>query len=167
MRALKIATTILGIVGVLLGALIAFAWHTGDPIDRAGMRTSWLLWSHTAIDRSSTVREWLLAYHGEAPSSQVMNTFVWWAVNNKQGAEHLVAGLSEQQQKDIAARIGWAALDSGQDKEFFAAFAGTQSRCFQQALEELKRTKSMSSNNAFQRTILALRAAAERGVRPS
>jgi hypothetical protein len=146
MKALKIATAILGIVGVLLGALIAFAWHTGDAIDRAGIRTSWILWSHTVIDRSSTVREWLLAYHGEAPGSQVMNTFVLWAVNNKQGAEQLVAGLSDRQQQDIAARIGWAALDSGQDKEFVAAFAGTQSRCFQRALEELKRMKSMSSN---------------------
>lgn len=134
-------TLIAGSVIAAYGAAIAVSWYAGDSVTRRSIETSWLLRSHLVVQQPERARSWLLANHGEAASSEVMNVFVAWSISHPEQAELLVAGFDVKEVPDIAARVGWSALDSGQDAPFESAFVRSTSNFFALALEELWRSR--------------------------
>lgn len=148
----KLGRTFLGLSALGLAGwlcVVASVWHGGDGITRARMQTDWLLWSHSVAGRPAALQSWLIEYHGEAPSTQVMISFASWAVGHVKSAEALVADLPEDEQDRLGARVGEAAVQSSQTSTFTQVFSGTQSRCFRAALRTMPRIRSMGSGESI------------------
>jgi hypothetical protein len=121
------------LVGLVLG-IRYLELGPADSIDQAHLDTQSVLRGYLRSGNPGPARHWLVTYHGEAPGSQVMYTFVGWAARNPTGAENIVAGLSGEETKRLAERVGWAAVDSDQHLEFDSAFRSSSSPFFRSAI---------------------------------
>lgn len=135
--------TFVALVGWVLAGLQAFLLYTilfhpfDDSISLAGRHTEELLALHERHDQTNKVIAWLGLYHGEAPSHQVMISFVHWATSNTAAAEKLLAQLPIASM--MTERLAFAVTDGGQTDEFCGAFAQSTSERMKAILAEIKR----------------------------
>ena len=133
-----------GLVTSVVATFVALELD-GDPttIGGAHSATAARLQIHAVIPIPSTVRAWLLEYHGEAPGMEVAGVFMRWSIEHRAKAEKLGAGFTSEEQERLAARVAFAACDRGAAKEFLAAFRGTSSPLFAAAVEGVRRHQEM------------------------
>jgi hypothetical protein len=137
---------------VLVGALLAVVvgagltalwrgpetreWWSGDSITRARIDTERKLANFRRSRDHGALREWLAAYHGEAPSHEVLITFGRWARSNQAEFLELLGGFELPERRTILWRLDFALSDSGQSDSFWRAFSGRQSP----VLDDLRRS---------------------------
>ncbi|MFZ5671384.1 MAG: hypothetical protein ACOZAM_00325 [Pseudomonadota bacterium] len=76
-------------------------------------------------------------YHGEAPSHQVMISFIQWASTNKAVAESLLAKIPAQPM--LMERLAFVVTDSGQSEEFCRIYAASHSQGVKEILARIQR----------------------------
>ena len=124
-----------GLLGLVLYGFLYRPWD--DPISGANRVTGALLAYHEQYPQTRIVIDWLNAYHGEAPSMQVMYTFVDWAIDHKADAERLLfVEMAEPQL--FAKRLAFAASDSGRGCKFRAVFARSSTPLIISTLAEIQ-----------------------------
>lgn len=139
----RVLIAILALSGWILAGLQTFLLYNilfhpfDDPISLAGRQTEELLALHEKYDQTSKIIAWLDMYHGEAPSHQVMISFVHWATTNADSAEKLLAELPSAPM--MAERLAFAVTDSGQTNEFCDAFSSNGSQRVKEILAEIER----------------------------
>ena len=72
---------------------------------------------------------WASSYHGEAPSHQMMITFVEWGNRHVQDMNSLLKQWPEATRCETFDRLQWAATDSGQVIRFKIPDAAQQGGC--------------------------------------
>lgn len=140
-RRTKISILLLA-AGLVYPGSWVFAWLTGDSITRAAIETTWLLRSDAVADRSDAIRDQLTQPNDGGPASQVLSTFIAWAVAHSARAEQVTAPLSMDEADSVAERLGWVAVDSAQDPELVRVFAASESRLFRQAVAYSQRLQA-------------------------
>lgn len=144
MRLLRPAVLIfLGLGGWVLAGLSALMLYNilykpwDDSISLANRHTIELLALHERDDQTRQVQDWLIAYHGEAPSHQVMISFAEWAMDHQAEAERLLSGEINNSQL-IAERLAFAATDSGNACKFRTTFADSSVPMVVAVLQSIK-----------------------------
>jgi hypothetical protein len=115
------------------------AYATGDSIVRADLDTQRRLARYERTGNPEEVRPWLIAYHGEAPSHQVMVTLGHWSLRHQRQFLDLVDGLDEGQKPAFAKLFAFALFDSGRKAAFVNAFTGYLSPELTAILHALRR----------------------------
>lgn len=144
----RVLIAILALSGWILAGLQAFLLYNilfhpfDDPISLAGRQTEELLALHEKYDQTGKVVAWLDMYHGEAPSHQVMISFVHWAIDNTESAESLLARL--QADPATTARLAFAVADGCRGKAFRTAFGQSTSSAVKTIITQIDHLQSLA-----------------------
>jgi hypothetical protein len=123
------------VAGWLLPTL---AYRNGDSITRAAIDTERKLFLYQLNGKPEALRRWLTAYHGEAPSHQVMISLGRWSLRHPQQLRRLAGGLDAEQRASFIRRFAFALSDSGQDDAFTRTFRGDRSPAVAAILRQLR-----------------------------
>jgi hypothetical protein len=123
---------------VAVWLLPTLAFRNGDSITRAAIDTERKLFLYQLSGRPEALRQWLTAYHGEAPSHQVMISLGQWSLRHPQQFRALVVGLGPKQQARFAHHLAFALSDSGHDDAFTRTFRGDRSPVVAAILRQLR-----------------------------
>lgn len=101
---------------------------TGDSIERAAMDTEDRLAAYTRTGDPGEMRARLLAYHGDAPGTQVMLSLEKWSLAHQSQFLTLLEGLAPGPRRRVLERlVAEGTYSSGPDDPFRRAFAGYRS----------------------------------------
>ncbi len=141
-----LALTAIGVLAAYIGLLYS-SLHSDDQITRANAETEWELLRYSLLGNPGRTQEWLLRFHGEAPGSAVMFTFVDWTLAHPAKAGELLETLPKEKQRDLASSVAWAALDSGDSGQMSETFVNTKSPFFIDVLREIKNLENAKASN--------------------
>ena len=119
-------------------SFLLISWITGDVITRAHIGTTWTLRRYLLLGTSTETKSWLLRYHGEAPSSEVMFTFIQWSLEHPKRAIELTNTFSQSESSELTKRLVWAAIDSDTATQIKEVFGTASSPLLRQAADELR-----------------------------
>ena len=130
--ALGVAVLVTGMALALGQPYLLCAFLQEDAFDAAFCGTYERL---SAYDRRPEAAvDWLLAYHGEAPSTQVMITLADWATENPERFLDLLRRLESRDVEAFSERLADAVVQSGLDQAFAAALEGRKGDTRRQAV---------------------------------
>jgi hypothetical protein len=86
-------------------ALDDYRYSIEDPIDRAGIDTEKRLKDYERTGDTQPITQWLTAYHGEAPSQQVMMTLGEWEAWHRRQFLTLVESLNPKDRRLLFERL--------------------------------------------------------------
>lgn len=107
-----------------------FRWYQADPLQRREIETTLLLDAHQYLDQTPTIVEWVQAYHGDAASARVINTFIGWGTKHQEQFLSLVyMARNGSSSQSLTERIAKQLSQNGAERihEFKRAFSGYQS----------------------------------------
>lgn len=108
----KLMYIVFGFITALIG-FYSFLWFSGDSINRKFLETEVILLSEPILSDKRIIL-WLEKYHGEAPSYQVMISFIKWGNSNPLKFRKILSRLNV----NTLDRLSFAIYDSGQYKNF-------------------------------------------------
>ena len=147
----RLSLIFFAIAGWVLAGIQAFLLFTllnrpfDDSISLAGRHTDELLALHTRDDQTREALTWLTQYHGEAPSHQVMISFIEWAIDNRETAETMLGQL--QTDPATTSRLAFAITDGCRGNAFRAAFEQSASSPIKAIVAETDRLQSLTPSS--------------------
>lgn len=124
-------------VGFLFWGVHKVNYLGADSIEKARMDTERLLKVYERTGDPKELRQWIISYHGEAPSHQVMMTLSEWSLKHPQQFILLIEGISPDEQIKFAERFGYALADTDRDQAFEQVFSSYKSKAIKSLLNSI------------------------------
>ena len=125
--------------------IVFCAFWQNDSIDAAGCGTYYVLENYDGQPEKAV--SWLLAYHGDAPSHQVMMSLLGWAYDHPDSFIDMLSRIGDEDEHAFIRRFAWAITDTVQSDHFNQAFA-SRAHESERLLRILEQVEEMQRSSA-------------------
>ncbi|NJM53840.1 MAG: hypothetical protein HC846_10895 [Blastocatellia bacterium] len=121
--------------------VVAILCNDVGRIEQARIGTDWVLRKYEFTGSPREIRNWLLAYHGEADNQQVFYSFVGWGLTHQKDFIKIVEGIDASEKSRVMSQLAWGIVDSVQLVEFENSFKDYDSQVINELKTEIQRIK--------------------------